>query len=203
MMGTQVTGDNKEELRERIVHAATQIFGRFGFKKTTVNDIAHLLRKGKSSIYYYFNSKEEIFEAVVNKEAPQFDEEINVILESAENPREKLRKHVHLRMEMVNRLVNYFELLKNDDLSHLDFAEKIRKKYDLQEVQIIKRIIREGIDGGVFKVKDVELSALGLSIALKGLELPLLSDHKDAEEISVMIDDLLSILFYGIVIREQ
>ncbi len=196
-------GDNKEEVRARIVHAATQIFGRFGFKKTTVNDIAHFLRKGKSSIYYYFNSKEEIFEAVVNKEAHQFDEEINVLLESSENPREKLRKHVHLRMEMVNRLVNYFELLKNDDLTHLFFAEKVRKKYDTQEVLIIKRIIKEGIDKGVFNVKDVELSALGIATALKGLEVPLLSYHRNAEETSIMIDDMLDILFYGIVIREQ
>ncbi len=202
MKGKQFSDENREVVREKIIQAAAQMFGRFGFKKTTVDDIAQILRKGKSSIYYYFNSKEEIFEAVVIKEARHFDGEINKILNSVLSPAEKLRKHVHLRMEMVNRLVNYFELLKNDDLSTLVFARKIRKKYDDQEVQIIKRILREGIDSGVFKVTDVELSSLGIVTALKGLEEPLLNNNKKAEETSVIIDGLLNVLFYGIVKRE-
>lgn len=203
MSEKQFQDENKEEVREKIIHAATQMFGRFGFKKTTLDDIAHILRKGKSSIYYYFNSKEEVFEAVVTKEARHFEGEINKILDSSLSPKEKLRRYVHLRMEMVNRLVNYFELLKNDDLSNLTFAQKLRKKYDDHDVQIVKRILHEGIDKGAFKVTDVELSALGIVTALRGLEVPLLHNNKKADETTVIIDDLLNILFYGIVQREQ
>ena len=60
---------NKDEYRKKIVITASQIFGRFGFRKTTMEEIARALKIGKSSIYYYFNSKEEIFEAVVKYEA--------------------------------------------------------------------------------------------------------------------------------------
>ena len=44
----------KTEIRDQIVSTAAQIFSRFGFKKTTMDDIAKGMRKGKSSIYYYF-----------------------------------------------------------------------------------------------------------------------------------------------------
>jgi len=60
---------NKEEYRKRIITTAGEIFSRYGFKKTTMDEIANGLKMGKSSIYYYFASKEEIFEAVVLNEA--------------------------------------------------------------------------------------------------------------------------------------
>ena len=59
----------KEEVRTHIVGVARKIFTRYGFRKTTMEEIAAASRKGKSSIYYYFKSKEEIFRAVVEREA--------------------------------------------------------------------------------------------------------------------------------------
>jgi hypothetical protein len=43
---------NKEEYRKKIINVAGQIFSRFGFKKTTMEEIANALKMGKSSIYY-------------------------------------------------------------------------------------------------------------------------------------------------------
>jgi len=57
----------QKSIQHRIVHTASQVFSRFGFKKATMEDIANAVGMGKSSIYYYFKSKEEIFEAVVKK----------------------------------------------------------------------------------------------------------------------------------------
>ena len=47
--------------RELIITVASDIFTRFGFRKTTMDEIASALHKGKSSIYHYFESKEELF----------------------------------------------------------------------------------------------------------------------------------------------
>jgi AcrR family transcriptional regulator len=62
---------NKEEYRLKIIFTASRIFSRHGFKNTTMDEISRALKKGKSSIYYYYGSKEEIFEAVVKYEANQ------------------------------------------------------------------------------------------------------------------------------------
>ena len=66
----------KEEIRDQIVSSARQVFSRFGFKKTTMDEIAQGARKGKSSIYYYFTSKEDIYRAVIEKEATILRDEV-------------------------------------------------------------------------------------------------------------------------------
>jgi AcrR family transcriptional regulator len=48
---------DKEEYRKRIVNTAGQIFSKYGFRKTSMDEIARALKIGKSSIYYYYNSK--------------------------------------------------------------------------------------------------------------------------------------------------
>jgi AcrR family transcriptional regulator len=59
----------QKAIKYKIVGIASTVFSRFGFKKATMDDIARAAGMGKSSIYYYFKSKEDIFEAVVKKEA--------------------------------------------------------------------------------------------------------------------------------------
>ena len=55
----------KSQVRSQIVDVARKIFTRYGFRKTTMEEIALASSMGKSSIYYYFPSKEDIFRAVV------------------------------------------------------------------------------------------------------------------------------------------
>ncbi len=49
-----------DEMRNTIICKAGELFSRYGYKKTTMDDIADALQKGKSSIYYYFQNKEDI-----------------------------------------------------------------------------------------------------------------------------------------------
>lgn len=200
-MNQEIVKDTHDEMRESIINAATQIFTRFGFKKTSMDDIAKSLRMGKSSIYYYFKGKEEIFQAVVDKEADQLRVKVNKILNSNDDTMNKLRSYVKLRMDLIKQLSNYMEILKNDDLMNLTLTEKIRKKYDDEEVTIIKRILEEGNETGLFKVKDLNLSSLAVVVAMKGLEVPLVTSTMGVESLNIVIDDLLDILFYGIVKR--
>ncbi|PIF05120.1 MAG: TetR family transcriptional regulator, partial [Draconibacterium sp.] len=61
-------GNKKDTNRENILKIAREIFSKYGYKKTTLDDIASAVRKGKSSLYYYFKSKEDLFHAVIMKE---------------------------------------------------------------------------------------------------------------------------------------
>ena len=60
--------EKDEVIVREIVSSARGLFEKFGLKKTTMEDIAKEAGKGKSSLYYYFESKYEIFEAVVDQE---------------------------------------------------------------------------------------------------------------------------------------
>lgn len=184
----------------KIIDIARNIFTHFGFKKTTMEEIAHATRKGKSSIYYYFGSKEDIFKAVVEKEAEELKEELYRKISEIEDPIERLKVYITVRMRKLNQLTNFYTALKSDYLSHLEFIEQIRKSYDLDEIRVVAGIIQDGIESGKFAVEDPQLSAVAIVTAMKGLEVPLFL-NKEHANFEVRLNNLINFLFYGIVKR--
>lgn len=191
---------DKDEVKDAIVNVARHIFSRFGFKKTTMDEIAIASRKGKSSIYYYFASKEEIFQAVVEKEALILRDELKNAIFDNDSPAQKLKTHVLVRMRTMEKLANFYSAIKDDYLSHLDFIEKIRRKYDQEEIQMMETILNEGVAKNTFEIEDTTLAAIAIVTALKGIEIPLFwgLEEKDVER---RLDHLIHILFHGVVKR--
>jgi AcrR family transcriptional regulator len=191
---------DKDEVKEAIVNVARHIFSRFGFKKTTMDEIAIASRKGKSSIYYYFASKEEIFQAVVEKEASILKQELLKATNEDDSPAQKLKTHVLVRMRTMEKLANFYSAIKDDFLSNLEFIDKIRKKYDQEEIQIMENILAEGVKNGMFEIDDTPLAAIAIVTALKGMEIPLFwgGEEKDLE---TRLDHLIHILFHGVMKR--
>lgn len=188
---------DKEEYRKKIIISAGQIFSRFGFKKTTMDEIARALKMGKSSVYYYFKSKEEIFEAVVLYEANLLRNELTTAIKSVESPVDKMRNYVFVRMKSFEKLSNYYNAIFDRNLDHFDFIENIRAKYDREELAILRLILYDGARKKVFKIENSEYTALAVQTALKGLEVPLFWQKKEVN-IEFRLNAILDILFYGI-----
>jgi AcrR family transcriptional regulator len=191
---------DKDEVKEAIVNVARHIFSRFGFKKTTMDEIAIASRKGKSSIYYYFASKEEIFQAVVEKEAEILKQELIKATNETDSPAQKLKMHVLIRMRTLEKLANFYSAIKDDYLGHLDFIEKIRKKYDQEEIQMMESILVEGVENGIFEIDDTSLAAIAIVTALKGMEIPLFWGV-EGKDLETRLDHLIHILFNGVMKR--
>jgi AcrR family transcriptional regulator len=188
---------NKEEFRRKIIVTAGTIFSRYGFKKTTMDEIARALKMGKSSIYYYFESKEEIFEAVVLHEANILRNELTTAIKSVESPVEKMRNYVFVRMKSFEKLSNYYNAIFDKNLDHFDFIENIRSKYDREELAILRLLLYHGTRRKIFNVKNSEFTALAVQTSLKGLEVPLFWQKKKVN-IEDRLNGILDVLFYGI-----
>jgi len=189
---------NREEFRKKIIVSSGQIFRRFGFKKTTMDEIAKALKMGKSSIYYYFTSKEEIFEAVVLYEANVLRNELTTAIKSVESPVDKMRNYVFVRMKAFEKLANYYNAIFDKNLDHFDFIETIREKYDREELAILRLILYDGARKKVFNIANSEYTALAIQTTLKGLEVPLFWKKKELN-IEERLNAILDVLFYGIV----
>jgi len=188
---------NKEEYRKRIIEKAGQIFSRYGFKKTTMDEIANALKIGKSSIYYYYESKEDIFEAVVLREANILRSELTRAIKSVESPIDKMRNYVFVRMKSFEKLSNYYNAIFDKNLSHFDFIEGVRAKYDREELAILRLIIYDGARKKVFNVANSEYTAMVIQTTLKGLEVPLFWKKKEGN-IEERLNAILDVLFNGI-----
>ncbi len=188
----------KDQIRDNIISVAAKIFSRFGYRKTTMEEIAMASRKGKSSIYYYFNSKEDIFRAVVEREAEELKKDLKKAIAEVDNPIEQLKKFILFRMHKLKTLTNFHAALKADYLSHLEFIENIRHEYDEDEIAIVTKILQSGIERKNFVIDDSELAAVALVTAMKGLEIPLFI-KKEYGRIEDRLDNLMNFLFYGLV----
>jgi len=186
-----------EKVKEKIITVAQETFKKFGFRKTTMDEIAYAARKGKSSLYYYFKSKEEVFRDVVELEASTLKSQISEAISNEDDPKIQLRKYIITRMEGFKKLANFYVAIKDDYLSNLDFIETVRKKYDQEEIEIVSSILQNGIDKKVFKNLDVVLTSKTIAIIMKGLEIPLFITD-EVKDIENNVDELLGILYFGI-----
>ena len=64
-MCPKVTELHKNEVRERILHAAMGSFAQTGYDKTKMDDIAKRLGLSKGTLYLYFKSKEDLYDSLV------------------------------------------------------------------------------------------------------------------------------------------
>jgi AcrR family transcriptional regulator len=188
---------DKESYKKKIIQSAGQIFSHYGFRKTTMGEIAKALKMGKSSIYYYYESKEEIFEAVILHEANILRNELTTAIKSVESPIDKMRNYVFVRMRAFEKLSNYYNAIFDKNLDHFDFIEKIREKYDREELAILRLIIYDGARKNVFNIVNSEYTALAVQTTLKGIEVPLFWKKKELH-VDDRLNSILDVLFNGI-----
>jgi len=186
--------------RELIIKEAQGIFARFGFKKTTIDEIAKATNKAKSSIYHYFSSKEDIFKSILEEESRVLNQAIRQAINEVDSPAEKLRAYVIVRMHKLHEASNYYEALKDDYLKNYSFIANIRKDQDQKEIGFIKSILADGIEKGIFQGLDIDSTAEAMFIALKGFEFSTIM-NKVPEEFEGDLSNLLSILFNGLLKR--
>ena len=68
------------EKEEQIILAARKVFARYGFSKTTMEDISSEVEMGKASLYYYFPTKENLFQAAIKHEQDEFMKKADSLL---------------------------------------------------------------------------------------------------------------------------
>lgn len=191
---------SKKAMRDAIVDAARYIFARFGYRKATMDSIARAARKGKSSVYYYFKNKEEIFLAVIEKEANAVKSEIKNALASATDPREKLTIYVLTRMRVFHRIARFYSSFREEYLKEYDFIQRFRENYDRYETKLILDILREGIKKNIFSIPDPALTAGYFVTALKGFEY-LWGTEEDIDKLEKKTEAMLEMLYRGILKR--
>ena len=193
-------GHKKDLNRENILKIAREIFSKYGFKKTTLDDIANAVRKGKSSLYYYFESKEDLFQAVILKEVNILAHELEIVINRNTDPVDKLRDYILTKLTTFRGLANFYHAIEND-VTAVGFINDIKRRYEQDEIRMIKRILIEGVRKNEFEIYDFNLAAIGITTAIKGLEMPLSAGTYGNVNLESSVDIILKIICYGIMKR--
>lgn len=191
---------NKNKTKNLILKKAAEVFAAKGIDKTTIEDITKKIGKAKSSIYYYFNDKEELFKEVLENEIENFKNEVIKKLNTTVDPITKLRIYFELRMKKTKELVNLFMIKTNEMTPEVACVNEIRKKYDEEEINIIKGILEEGDKRNIFYFPNIENASLVIATVLKISELPFIIPGY-ISNYDEMMDSLIDMVLYGIVKR--
>jgi len=188
-----------DKTRDKILTVATKLFGRYGFNKTSMDEIAKIARKAKGSLYYHFHSKEDLFTEVVKREMSNLKEQLIVIINNEKlSATEKLKEYIITRMNTIEYAVNYNETVRADFFEHYDFIDELRENIDHWEKNSIKQIIEQGIAEDVFKnPSNFDVALETVIMLLKGMELTyFLKDN--THKVNPPIEKVAEILIYGV-----
>jgi AcrR family transcriptional regulator len=162
--------NKKNTRKEQILRTATDIFSRFGIKKSTMDEIAQKIRMGKSTLYHYFKNKEEIFLAVVKKEEETLKKRLIEAVQNATTPQEQFRNYAKERMKCLNELSNYYATLTDAYLDIYAFTGDVRKDFEQFELTTLQKIFHEGKSAGIFDIPNSHLVARMVFVVFKGFE---------------------------------
>ena len=158
--------------RNQLVDVARQLFASDGVESTTMNDIALASGKGRRTLYTYFNSKDEIYMAVVESELDKLFERMKAVAEKDIAPDEKFVELIYAHLEAVKETVYRNGTLRGRFFRDIWEVEKVRKSFDQREVALFKAVLEDGVGNGIFKTESPDLLAVILHCCVKGLEVP-------------------------------
>ncbi|WP_319226632.1 TetR/AcrR family transcriptional regulator [Draconibacterium orientale] len=178
--------------KEHIIEVAISLFNRFGYKKTTIDEIAEIADKSKGAIYHYFESKEELFRVIIDRKFEKLHLELTSAVDSGVTGKSKIEKYVTTRVSVFKDLFRIEKSLKNEYLIYLRSIERVRIKHDEKEILMVMTILKTGVKNGEFENEDINESAVDIVAILKGLEMPLML--YDNIEIEKNIEFMIRIL---------
>lgn len=157
--------------REKLIEVARQLFARKGVANTTMNDIAAASDKGRRTIYTYFKSKKEIYNAVLETESDRLVSSLRIIVEGPEPVDVRLRKALLSRLEHGAKISSVYDLLKSWLKFDTRRMERIRRLVVERERALFSQLLREGVENGTFAADRCRLLWGFIEPCVRGLDL--------------------------------
>jgi AcrR family transcriptional regulator len=149
---------SKSARREKIVKAATRLFGRSSYAAVQMDDVARAAAIGKPALYRYFPSKEELFLEVSDRALRQLERDLIEASNEGLPPGKTLARMVEL---LVVALRQHFAALRLLTGEHPVLAGRWRLLFrDRRRVinAILSKVLRRGAKEGEFRPLDATIA---------------------------------------------
>lgn len=192
----------EKDVKRQIIESATKYFSKYGFHKTTMDEIAKNIHKAKGVLYYYFRNKEELFNEVLRQELDKLKAVLLNIVQSKNNSLTILTDYMLTRFKLLNMAVNYHETLKADFFEKYHFVKNVRDDFERFEQIQLTAIIEKGNEEGYLNVKDIGPTVDVAMMIIRSIEIPLFLQDK-YKEYENTLQDLINMITQGLRIHEK
>jgi AcrR family transcriptional regulator len=155
-----------EQTKRNILEVATQEFSSMGLAGARVDAIAERTNTTKRMIYYYFGSKEGLYEAVLEQEYGAIRALEQELMLAELEPVAALRKLVEFTFDYHDKHRDFVRLVSIENIHGAKYIEQIKtfKSRNVSVVKTIEDLLQRGIDAGAFR-SDIDPVDLHLLIS--------------------------------------
>ena len=132
-----------------------------------MNDIAKASGKGRRTLYAYFANKEEIYSAVIETEVDRISDKMEEVAARDMEPELKITTLIYTHLNMVKEAVVRNGNLRAEFFRNIWMVEKVRKAFDHEELELYRRVIKEGCEKGQFHVENIHIMAQFIHYVLR------------------------------------
>ena len=194
----RATSDRVQRKRGRkiqtILTAAADLFGERGYDAVSLEDVADRLDVTKSSLYYYFSSKDELVTAAIETLGDEWTSRLEELLADTDGPPSaRLRALIHEHITTAVRdypaaLRLFLEPREWPDAQH-DRIKELRRRHDA----LFRVLLEQGVAAGEFRVVDVDtaLQCMHASMSQAPLWCSDLADRAQRKAIDNLTDTLM------------
>ena len=175
-------------VKAEILKAAERVFQKWGSNKTTMEDIAREAGKGKSTLYYYYQSKEEIFDAVVIVEFEKILQKAKELAQETETAKERLITYIVESINEMKNRISAYTIIREEIKRNQKFIKKLRDMFQAKEEKYIQEILKFGMENKEFTFinkSEVAIAAKTITGMMHALELYLLLENDDTAQIDI------------------
>ena len=196
----------KEDLmQQQILAAAKRLFQQYGLAKVTMDDVAKAIGKGRSSLYYYYKSKDEIFDAVLAIEIREMITAMAHAVDQVTGTEQKLHAFFYTKVEVLREKRAFFKTL-DAGMDADAFSNFQKAKIGLhaliirQESALLEQVLTYGISRGELpKVSASEMETLIMVLlsSLRGLKRELELEN-DSRKITPSVNMFTRMVMHGL-----
>ncbi len=162
--------DVSEERKDQILDAAADVFVEKGFQKSRMDDIVQKSGLSKGTLYWYFNSKDDIIIGIFERIFLKETRDLGPLISAERSSSERLLEYTERVIIDLLRLIKFapiaFEFLSL--AFRTKYFRKAFKSYLGLHMEILIPIIQQGIDSGEFRAIDSVDAAIAIGAVFEG-----------------------------------
>lgn len=174
--------------------AALNLFQVKGIEKTSMREIADLAGLGKSSLYDFFQSKDEIILYAVESQVNNAITTIQKIINTNLPPEQSLMEIMKINLAYSKEYnILFMWLATKAYFLNEEYDERIKKiRHTYQD--IVQSVIEQGIKDGLFRVTDAQLASRLLINSM----LSITYTSRPTHSMEDMLNEAVNIFLHGI-----
>lgn len=124
-----MSSTEQDQLSQQILETASGLYLKYGLKKVTMDDISKAVGKSRTSIYYYYKNREEVFQAVLDNLIKEVISEIDLSMNKRKSFEEKINEFCIAKVKTSQERASFFRAIETG----MDAEEKSKHMTDAHD----------------------------------------------------------------------